>query len=153
MEKIVTLRVGKCNSKGVTLLELLLVIFIISLTTVFVFPYIFSYKNTKKEMKTVASLLRYAYETSLATKNPCVLKTDLHNKTISVACQSERKEYEINSLMAIQTTSRGLIKEGVVIITFSLGKEESVTIHLFDGNNISKIYLNQLSGRVKIIDS
>lgn len=153
------LRVGICSrlrtfrEDGFSLLELLLVIFIISLTVAFVFPYISSDKQSKNDIKTVSSILKFAYETSLATKSPCTLKIDLKDKLVSYECRNQKGEYKIDSLFAVQTSSRGVIKEGSVIITYELGKEESITVHLYGDNRITKINISSLSGRVKILDS
>ncbi len=139
--------------KGFTLLELLVVIFILSLFAAVVFPsfYTLDADIVKSEAKEIASVLRYLNDSALATKETYSLKIDFQERVLSWKGPDGERTKTMKSLESIELPSRGKIQEGQVILFFGpLGIQESVILSLHAKNEEMRVEFNQLSGRVRI---
>ena len=151
--KMQILRTGRCRA-GFTLLELIIVIFVISISLAVVFPsfYGFGEKEIKADARRIASVLRYLNDSALAKKDTYSLKFDLEENTVSWYGPDGGKTEKLKSLSSIEIQSKGEVKEGQVVIFFNpLGIEESIAIYLQDGEERMSVTLNSISGRVKIM--
>ncbi len=160
--------VGICSRKnrraGFTLLEIVLVIFIISLFAAVVLPS-FSGVGTgglKAETKRVASLLRYLNDSAIYTKNTFDLTFDFQSRQMTWSSPDGNKSKELGKITSVLLSSKGSIREGQVTVFFSpLGLKENIEVTLVDDasndikdgmKNEMKVSMNALSGRVKITD-
>ncbi|MCX7913034.1 MAG: prepilin-type N-terminal cleavage/methylation domain-containing protein [Thermodesulfovibrionales bacterium] len=149
------LETGTCNKKGFTLLELIVVIFILSISAAIIFPSftLFEDKKIKSEAKKIASILRFLNDNAITTKESNSLKIDLGKKLFTYISQEGKKEEIFETLNSVELPSKGRISIGEVTIFFSQhGASENINIYLSDKNSNLTIALNHLSGRVKIYE-
>lgn len=146
------LRTGTLN-KGFTLLELLVVIFILSLVVAVVFPsfYRFGEKRIDIKAKRIASILKYVNESAISRKEIFKLKFDFNKKIITYDTPEGEKNERFPEITGIYLPSRGEVKEGELIIFFPpTGIEENLIVHIKEGKDEILVKMNALSGRVKI---
>lgn len=136
--------------QGFTLLEIIVVLFILSIITLIIFPLISNQTSIRSDTKMVSSVMRYLFDTSITTKQTCILKIVFKEKTLSYDCQNEKKEFKINSLVSVSLSSRGEVREGELLIEFKPPAYETLTFLLSDGVLYQTITLSGVSGRVKI---
>lgn len=154
---MLTLETGICNNnrRGITLLEIVVVVFILSLSAAIIMPS-FSYFGSKKikwEAKRVASILRYLNENAITTKESTALTIDFKKKLLHYNSHEGTRRETIDTLHFVETQSKGIISEGELILFFSNeGAAESFNIHLSDKNSEFVIAFHHLSGRVKILE-
>jgi len=141
------------QDRGFTLLELIVVIFIISLMAAFVLPSFYGMEEgaLKSDARKTASLLQYLNDSSIYTKSTFSLKFDLNDGTLSWDGPEGRKTERIKSVAGLKLPSQGEIREGEVTVFFGpLGAGETVEVELRDQGKGMDVTLNPLSGRVKI---
>ena len=146
-------KTGICNN-GFTLLELIVVIFIVSLMLAFSFPHftVMGDGKMKSEARNVASILRYMNDSALATKETSTMKLNFSQKTLSYKGREEEKIETLTNLSGLHLQSRGTVSDGEVIIFFGpTGASESFTVYLKGEESQTAITLNCLSGRVKVL--
>ena len=155
-ERTPTSRTGKC--KGLAFLELIAVIFIISLVVALVFPIFdgpggLSERGTVSEAKRAASILRYLNDLAISTKEPLNMTFDLSNNTIAWKSSEGAKSEIFKGLSAVRLPSKGTVKDGQVILFFTpLGAGEDVSLFLRGSKKELMVSLNHLTGRVKITE-
>ena len=148
--------VSHSGRRGFTLLELVVVVFIISLLAAVIFPSFsgLGEKRLKSEAKKTASLLRYLNDSAIYTKETYSLKFDLQEGLISWKGPDGEKKEKIRSLSAVRLSSKGEVKEGDVTVFFGpLGVQENIEILLKDKGEGMRVTLNPVSGRVKIVQN
>lgn len=142
------------SNPGFTLLELVVVIFIVSLMSAVAVPSftgIFDSK-VKSDAKRIASIVRYLNDSAIATKDTFNLKVDLNNKLLSYKGPDEEKTERFESISGIELQSKGFISTGEVIVFFgTTGASENFNILLKNDKSSVTVSLNSLSGRIKII--
>ncbi|MCC6347339.1 MAG: prepilin-type N-terminal cleavage/methylation domain-containing protein, partial [Nitrospirales bacterium] len=108
------------SEEGFTLLELLVVIFIIALVAAVVFPslHLLEGRGLNTEAKRIASILRYLNDTALAAKEECTLKVDFREGTLSWKGPDFDRSEKFRTLAGITLPSRGEIREGEVTVFF-----------------------------------
>ena len=151
------LQAGICNKKkrptGFTLLELIIVVFIISLLSAIVLPsfYQLGTDSLKPDAKKLASLIRYLNDSAIYSKQTFILKFDLQDRSLSWHGPDGDKTDKFKDLTGLNLSSKGMVKEGQVTVVFGpLGLQENLDIILNNGEKEFKIMFNSLSGRVKI---
>ncbi|MGO9138731.1 MAG: Tfp pilus assembly protein FimT/FimU [Syntrophales bacterium] len=147
-----TLKAGICN-RGLTLLELLVVIFIVSLALAISFPSftIQTDGNLKSEAGHIASILRYLNDSAISTKETYAVNLNFDEKVIRYNGTDGEKTEKIDNLSRITLQSRGNVSEGDVTVLFGpAGAAETFTIHLTGVESSMDIIFNALSGRVKV---
>ena len=145
--------VFRAGQNGFTLLELIVVIFIVSLLAAAVFPSFsgLGEKRLKSEAKKTASLLRYLNDSAIYTKETYPLKFDIREGLLSWKGPEGEKSEKLSTLSGVSLTSAGEVKEGQVIVFFGpSGVQENLGIFLRDKEEGLKVTLNPVSGRVKI---
>lgn len=146
---------------GFTLLELLVVIFIVSLFLAVSVPSFTGMESNemKSEAKRIASILRYLNDTAMAKKETMNLTVDFEDNSFTYTTEEGEKKEGVKYLMSLFLETKGEIRSGKVKITFTpLGAGEFMMFYLSETNsslinhNSSPITveLNPLSGRVKI---
>lgn len=138
---------------GFTLLELVVVLFIISLLAAVTFPsfYGLGEKSLKSEARKTASLLRYLNDSAIYRKENYLLKFDLQSGSVSWKGPDGEKSDKLRSLSGVALPSKGEVKEGEVIVFFGpLGVQENLDVLLRSEDENMRVALNPVSGRVKI---
>lgn len=147
------LRVHSLGGGGFTLLELMVVVFIISVMLAVALPTFTGIGENKKasDAKRIASILRYLNDSALSTKESLTLKVDFKDKVIGYNGPEGEKSEQFNSLSGVELQSRGNVTEGELFVFFSpLGAQENITVHLGDEGSAMAVTLNSMNGRVKI---
>lgn len=150
-----TSKTGICNKFGFTLLELVFVIFILSVTAAIVFPSFtpFEMAKIKSDAKKIASILRYLNESAITTKEITSLKIDFKKKSLQYIAQDGEKKELFETIKSADLQSRGMLSDGEVTLFFyPQGAAENINIHLSDNKSSLIVAFNHLSGRVKIIE-
>lgn len=144
--------------RGFTLLELIVVIFIISLTLTLTMP---SFRDSdrsglRKDARRLSSTLRYIYDESIGKKNVYTFFVDLENRTWGFSGGRESRSFRFSGDARIQDVivpSHGEVTQGEISILFGpTGTEEPITIHLQNGNVEYTVLFNHISGRTKILE-
>ena len=139
---------------GFTLIELMVVVFIISVMLMVSFPYI-GFRESgklKSEAAVLASVLRYLNDSAVTMKETYAVKFDLGQKTIRYKGPEGEKTEKINELSSVLLQTRGIISEGEVIVFYTpLGASESFMINLKSDDYTISVSSNSLSGRITII--
>jgi prepilin-type N-terminal cleavage/methylation domain-containing protein len=143
---------GTCHN-GFTLIELIVVIFIISLMLAVSFPS-FTLRQDgklKSDAGHIASILRYLNDSTIFTKETYVLNVNFKDRVIRYKGTAGEKAERIDNLSGITLQSRGKVSDGEVTVFFSpAGMGESFTIHLTGVGSSLEIGFNALNGRVKV---
>ncbi len=146
---------GIFRREGFTLLELVAVIFIISLLTAVVLPSFYGLgdNNLKSDARKMASLLRYLNDSAMSSKNTMSLKFDLGEGSISWQGPDGEKTEHMKSIASVELQSKGELKEGQITVFFGpLGIQEDIAVHLKNEKKGMTVTLNAISGRAKITE-
>lgn len=143
--------------KGFTLLELLVVLFIITAVAFIAFPNFWS-ETAKDDKVTLASTLKSLREEAVTTKKEIFFTVDFRERRFRIkgAKGMPKDETRIIDMDEDETweifiPSRGTIKEGEVIVAFTPSvQEEFIALYLTKNGKDSTIVLNNLSGEVEI---
>ena len=143
------------SKSGFTLLELVVVIFIVSLLAGIVFPSFrgLGRKTLESDARRIASILRYLNDSAISTKGSLSLKVDFGENTITWKGPDGERTETYRKLVSVYLQSRGEVKDGQVTVFFGpLGAQEAMLIRLKDddGREI-RVALYPVSGRVKIL--
>lgn len=147
------LRAGICNSKGFTLFELTVVIFIISLVLALSLPFFtgIGEGRIKSDAKRVASIIRYLNDSAISAKDTFQIRFNFKDRALTYTTPEGEKSEGFNSLSGIELQSGGMVSEGEVIVFFTpAGSSESFIVHLGDDASRMTVELNNMSGKVKI---
>jgi len=139
---------------GFTLLELVVVIFMVSLLTAIIFPSFYRWgdRGLEYDARRIASVLRYLNDRAISSKETCSLKVDLQKDIISWKSPDGEKREGFPSLVSITLQTRGEVKEGEVILFFGpLGIQEAIAIRLKTGDKGMRIAFHPVSGKAKIV--
>ncbi|MCX8027395.1 MAG: type II secretion system GspH family protein [Thermodesulfovibrionales bacterium] len=152
MKSVKLIRQMNNTKNGFTLLEIIVVLFILSIITLTVFPLLSKDTSLRSDVRMVSNVLRYVFDTSLTKKQTCLLKIVFSEKRLSYDCQGDKKDFQINSLVSVILSSRGEMKEGELVIEFRPPAYETLTFLLSDGVSSHSIKLNGITGKVRIDD-
>ena len=143
------------SGHGFTLIELIVVLFIVSLVMAVLLPSFagFGENKLKSEAREMASILRYMNDSSITRKETYSLKFDLDKNIVSWNGPDGEKAKEFDDVTGVTSESKGMVSEGEVIFFFDpLGVRENLDVHLSRDNKNMIVSINHLSGRVKIED-
>ena len=152
------LTIDNLTIKGFTLIELIVVIFIISLAIALIMPSFWGTDKTalKTEARHISSALRYIYGEAVSKKQTCLFNINLDNKSWGFKSENESRNFKMQGDIEIKDVvipSHGEISRGEVIIEFGpMGPDEPVTLHLKKGESEYTIIFNQLNGKAKIFE-
>ncbi|MBI5665619.1 MAG: prepilin-type N-terminal cleavage/methylation domain-containing protein [Nitrospirae bacterium] len=142
--------------EGFTLVELIIVIFIISLTTALVMPRLWDTgeRALKSEAKKISSTLMYIYDEAAGKKRPYAVKIDFNADSFSYASEKESRSFKMKDNIKFKDViipSLGEVSIGEVIYQFGpMGPEEPITLHLMKDDNEYTVMFNHINGRAKI---
>jgi len=143
--------------RGFTLLELLVVLFIITTVAFIAFPSLWN-GIVKDDKVTLASTLRNLREEAIAGKKEILFTVDFTERQFRIkgAKGIPKDKARIIDMKDDETweifiPSRGTIKEGQIIVAFSPSvQEELIALYLTKNGKDTTIMLNNLSGEVEI---
>lgn len=137
-----------------TLLELVVVIFLVSLLAALVVPNLqYSENRIRTQARQVASVLRYLNETAASKKVTLAISFNLDEGTITWQDSEGERSESIETLAAVELQSRGAVKEGELVVFFEpLGLREYLLVHLRHDDEVRTVAFNPVSGRVRIIE-
>jgi general secretion pathway protein H len=144
---------GICNN-AFTLVELIVVVFIISLVLAISFPSFTLRQDGKLKSNAghIASILRYLNDSAIYTKETHDMSINFKNRFVRYKGPDGEKTERVENLSGITLQSRGKVTDGEVTIYFGpAGTGESFTIHLTGADSSLEIVFNALSGRVKVL--
>ncbi len=140
---------------GFTLLELIVVVFIISLALALIMPsfWVTEKNAVKLEARHISSALRYVYDEAVGKKQIYLFKINLDSKLWGFDSEEESRSFRIKGDVKIRDVvipSRGEISRGEIIIEFGpMGPEEPIILHLKKGESEHTIIFNHLNGRTR----
>lgn len=146
------------RNSAFTLIELIIVIFIISLTTALIFPNLWDNGETalRSEAKRIANTLRYIYDEAAGKKHTYTLKVNINEGSWGFESEKESKWFKLKEDIVfrdIMIPSLGMITAGEAVLPFGpLGPEEPITLHLLKNELEYTITFNHLNGRVKVYE-
>jgi prepilin-type N-terminal cleavage/methylation domain-containing protein len=153
-EKMRISRAGISSKLGFTLLELVVVLFVISLVTALVLPSFIGFGETrlKSEAREMASILRYMNDSAISRKETFSMRFDLNEGRVYWKGPDGDRSGRFADMTGITTQSTGKVSEGEITLFFEpLGIQENLSVHMGSDDKEMEITLNHLSGRVKIV--
>jgi len=141
---------------GFTLVELIIVIFIISLTTALIMPNLWDSgeRALKSEAKRISNTLMYIYDEAAGKKQTYTLKIDLNGDTFSYESEKESRNFRMKENIRFKDViipSLGEVSFGEIIYQFGpMGPEEPITLHLIKDDSQYTVMFNHINGRAKI---
>jgi general secretion pathway protein H len=141
------------SRKGFTLLELVVVLFVVSLVAAVVLPSFAAFGENKlrSEAREMASILRYMNDSAVSRKETFPLRFDLDKNMVSWKGPEGEKTKNYEDMIAVITQSTGTVSKGELTLFFEpLGIRQNLSVHMSRGDRTMTITLNHLSGRVKI---
>ncbi|HYA13016.1 MAG TPA: prepilin-type N-terminal cleavage/methylation domain-containing protein [Syntrophales bacterium] len=151
-----TLETGICNNKAFTLLELVVIIFILSLVIAVSFPFFPLQEDgkLKSEAGHIASILRYLSDSAISTKDTYAVNINFKEKTLSYKGPEGERVEKIDNLTQVTTQSKGSVSDGeVTVLLRPAGTGENFSIRLTGSELSMEIVFNALSGRVKVLSN
>lgn len=146
-----TSRAGNSSSSGFTLLELLAVLFIISIFFTLALPRIRHMNTTRSDALKVAAILRDLNDSAIARKENYDITFDLEGKVLKWLGPDGKKEFSLNNLVSVTLPSRGELKEGSLQIFFGPdGAMEDISVLLADTDSSYRITFREMSGKVEV---
>jgi len=141
------------NYKGVTLIELITVLFIVSLMAAIIFPSfdIFGENKLKSEAREIGSILKYLNESASSSKETfsIVFNFDEHLLIWNEKEGERKKKFE--SISGVETQSNGLVNKGELTLFFPpTGIQQNIIVHLNKDDKNFIVSFNHLSGKIKI---
>ncbi len=143
--------------RGFTLLELLVALFIIMTLAFMSFPNVWG-ELVKDDNLTLASTLRNLRNEAVARKKEIFFTIDFKERQFRVSgAKGEAKDkpriidMKENEIWEVFIPSKGVMKDGQVIVAFSPSiQEELIALYLSRNGKETSIILNNLSGEVEI---
>lgn len=148
-------RTGISSKRGFTLLEIVVVLFIVSLVMAIVLPSFagFGESKLKSEAREMASILRYMNDSAVSRKETFLIRFDLDKNMVTWQGPDGEKTKKFDDMTGVTTQSNGMVSKGELIVFFEpFGIQENLSVHMRRGKKGVVITLNHLSGKVKIKD-
>jgi type II secretion system protein H len=153
--KMLISRAGISSKKGFTLLEIVVVLFIVSLVMAIVLPSFagFGESKLKSEAREMASILRYMNDSAVSRKETFLIRFDLDKNMVTWQGPEGEKTKKFDDMTGVTTQSNGMVSKGELIVFFEpFGIQENLSVHMRRGKKGVVITINHLSGKVKIKD-
>jgi prepilin-type N-terminal cleavage/methylation domain-containing protein len=142
---------SKASKWGFTLLELLAVLFIISIFFTLAVPKIRGGKGVDSRAMRLASVLRELNDSAMARKEAYDITFELDKQMAHWKGPEGKKELDLSGLDYVSVPSRGKVREGSLQIFFGPeGASEDITARLLSKDAAYTVYLNEMSGRVRV---
>ncbi len=141
--------------KGVTLIELVAVLFIVSLVVAIIFPSfeIFGENKLKSEALEIGSILKYLNESASSSKETFSIVFDFNEQTLIWNEKEGQRKKKFEDISGVETQSNGLVNRGELILFFPpTGIQQNIIVHLNRDDKKLMVALNHLNGKIKIYD-
>jgi general secretion pathway protein H len=141
------------DSRAFTLIEMLVVVFIISLIAAVVLPSFsgFGSKDVTDDARLMASVIRYLNDTSRNTGEAKYMILDLDKKTVSYPDDKGTVIKNIGSLYSAKLTSASEMHSGSIRVDFQpSGLSAQLLVRLSGDSQLLDVLYNPYSGRVMI---
>lgn len=145
------------SRRGLTLIELIVVICIISITTALVIPSLWrsGEDSLLKEAKQISGTLSYVYDVTVSKKEKHRFYLNLDTDSYGYESGSGSRRFRMTGegrFRDVLVPSLGKRTEGEVSVEFGLlGPEEPIIIHLAAGESEYTVVFSHITGRSKII--
>ncbi len=107
----------------------------------------------KAQARRVASVMRFASDAAAARKAQRALKFDMQAKTLTYDQDGRMVTYALESLIAVEMTSRGMVTEGELVVIFDpQGFNETLNVHLQDDEQSLTVSYSPISRKVRILE-
>lgn len=149
---------GSEYCRAFTLIELVIVIFIISLVLTVTMPsFTLSDRgNVKNTAKQVSGVLRYLYDEAAGKKQELTFTVNLDERSWGYHGEAGSRVYALDEGVEIRTVvlpSHGMVSKGELSLTFGPnGPDEPVILHLQKESAKFTVIFNHLNGRAKILE-
>lgn len=152
------MRISKAGifSKGFTLLELMVVIFIISMMLAVSIPSFtgIGSSRVKSDAERIASIIRYLNDSAISEKEMFSMKIDFNRKLLIYKGPDGDRTEGFKDISGVELPSKGMVSQGEVVVFFGpSGASENINLYIRDDKNSLTVSFNSLSGRVKIESS
>jgi len=140
---------------GFSLIELIIVMFIISITLSLTIPYLFSSpsREIRSDARRFGNTLRYLYDRSVSRKRVYDLIIDFENNSWSYEIDGVTRTFKLGDgvfFKDISMPSTGAVNFGRLKISFGpMGAPEPMLIHLTGDERELTVSFNNLNGRVR----
>lgn len=156
--KIFIFNFSFCNFQrdAFTLLELIVVLFIVSLVAAIVLPSFTGFGETelRSEAREMASILSYMNDSAVSRKETFLMRFDLDKNMVYWKGPDGEKTRRFDDITGVATQTAGMVSKGEITLFFEpLGIQENIEVHMSRRDKDMTITLNHLSGRVKINQS
>jgi general secretion pathway protein H len=144
------------QNAGFTLLELLAVVFLVSLFLALALPSFtgIGEDRVKTDARKFASILRYLNDNAISLKETFPLKITFSDKMVIYEGPEGQKAEKMEELREVELPSQGLLREGDITVFFGpMGASEGLSVRMGGEKNSLSVELNPLSGRVKIVEN
>ncbi|MCX7793125.1 MAG: prepilin-type N-terminal cleavage/methylation domain-containing protein [Thermodesulfovibrionales bacterium] len=149
-ERTLISQTGTFN-KGFTLIEIITVIFILSIAIAIVLPSINVERSITYEVKRFAALLRYMLDEAATKKEVLHLTIEIPEKRVIYEIAEGRKEESFNYFTAVRSSSRGDIRDSILTLFFyPTGVKENFIFTFQNRKEKYEVNINPISRRVKI---
>jgi len=139
------------SDRGFTLLELLAVVFIISLFFTLAVPRIRETRSADSRAKRLASVLRELNDSAMARKEAYDITFDLDGQSVRWNGPEGKKDMELEGLDYAALPSTGEVREGTLQVFFGPeGAPEDITARILDDESVYIVHLSEMSGRVSV---
>jgi general secretion pathway protein H len=144
--------------EGFTLVELIVVLFIISLSLSLIMPSLWRTDSSivEREARHLSSTIRFIYDEAVSKKQNYVLIFDIDNRQWGYSGEKRSRNFTIKENVEfkdIVVPSLGEVSKGELIVKFGpMGPEEPIIFHLIKEDSEYTVMLNNLNGRTKIYD-
>jgi len=143
---------------GFTLIELIVVIFILSIASALIIPSFMDAGegSLKADAKRIGSALRYVNDEGVGKKKDYLFNINLDNDSYGFTGQGESRSFRLKDevyLKDILIPSLGARLDGEVTVKFGpLGAEEPIILHLAKGKDDYTVIFNNISGKAGIYE-
>ncbi len=141
------------DNRAFTLIEMLVVVFIISLIAAVVLPSLsgFGSKDVTDDARLVASVIRYLNDTSRNTRETTYMILDLDKNTLTYPKDEKNVIKKIGSLYSVKLTSAEEKSSGSIKVDFQpSGLSAQLLVRLSGDSQLVDVLYNPYSGRVMI---
>jgi general secretion pathway protein H len=143
---------------GFTLIELIVVLFIISLSLTLIMPSVWRSDSSiiKKEARHISSTLRYIYDEAVSKRKNYLITFDIDNSEWRYSDEKNSRDFRLKDhveLKDIVVPSHGEISDGELTVKFGpLGPQEPMILHLIREQDEYTIIFNNMNGKTKIYE-
>lgn len=142
------------SPEGFTLLELIFVLFLISIVAAVAFPAFAPLREggATADAKRMASIIRYLHDNALAMKETFALTVDFDHNTLSFRGPDGEKKESSPHLEAFLPTAGPTIRSGETTVFFTPAiRMEGFTMTFGTGEETLSVRYSPLSGRTQVL--